>query len=54
VSGPTRATAIARAAARQIAIVAGYAALALALSWPLARDFTTRLAGSGLDGLGPL
>jgi hypothetical protein len=54
VSGPTRATAIARAAARQIAIVAGYAALALALSWPLARDFTTRLAGSGLDGLGHL
>ena len=37
-----------------MAVVAGYAALALALSWPLAREFTTRLTGSGLDAFAHL
>ena len=38
----------------EIAIIAAVTALSLAISWPLPRDFTTALTGSGLDALADL
>jgi hypothetical protein len=39
---------------RELAIAALFTALSLAISWPLARDFTTALTGAGLDAMSHL
>ena len=39
---------------RESLIVASFAMVSLAISWPLARDFTTVLTGSGLDAMSHL
>ena len=39
---------------RHVAVLLFYAALSVAISWPLARDFTTALTGGGLDALSHL
>jgi hypothetical protein len=39
---------------RELAMAAIFAMLSLAISWPLARDFTTALTGSGLDAMSHL
>ena len=41
-------------ASRHVAILLFYAALSVAISWPLAANFTTALTGGGLDALSHL